>query len=456
MPWDGAQLTLCPIKEDGSLGDGEVVAGEGGSSVFQPQWAPDGKLFFVYEISGFWNLYCYQDKKIEPMLSFEAEFGVPQWIDGLSTYALIPKEKGYQILCSYIQKGIGHLLLLDVESHAYRKIKTPFTYFSSLIADSEHAFFIAASPVDFPSIVQMDVKEETFKVLKQSKKLQLDRKEISIPQQIEFEISGEEIAYGFYYPPKNSSQKPLKGEKPPLIVLAHGGPTAQVFPLLSLGVQFWTNRGFAVVDVNYRGSTGYGRQFREKIFGHMLYSAEDCIAVARYLANKGLVDERRLIIKGGSAGGYTVLAALAFFDVFQAGVSYYGVSDLEALVKETHKFESHYGDRLVGPYPEKKDLYEQLSPINFTQKISAPILFFQGSEDKIVPPAQSQKMFESLKKRGIATAFLLFDHEGHGFCDAANMKRCLEAEEYFYSQIFALALPEMVEPIAIENISLGK
>lgn len=453
MPWDAARLVLCPVDSGGFLGKGEEIAGKKGSSAFQPRWSSSGTLFFVSEITGFWNLYCYDGKKIQPLLPLEAEFGVPQWALGLSTYAVIPGEQGEQILCSYIKEGIGHLAVVDIETGKWRQLQTPFTYFGSLVADANHAYFIAASPVHFPSIVQMDVAKETFTILKQSKKLDLEALEISHPQEIRFKTAENESAYGFYYAPKNSTQKLLKEEKPPLIVLAHGGPTSQVFPLLNLGIQFWTNRGFAVVDVNYRGSTGYGRSFREKLFGHMLYSAEDCIAAAHYLVKKGLADGKRLIIKGGSAGGYMVLAACAYFDAFQAGVCYYGVSDLEALAKETHKFESHYGDQLVGPYPEEKKLYEQLSPINFTDRISAPILFFQGTDDKIVPPGQSQMMFESLKKRGIPTALILFEQEGHGFCQAANIKRCLDAEEAFYSQIFGFSLSKKVDPLQIENIS---
>jgi acetyl esterase/lipase len=450
MPWDAARLMVLHLKEEGSVRDVEFVAGKEGSSVFQPTWSKQGKLYFVWEKSGFWNLYCQEKEKIEPLLPLEAEFAVPAWIGGLSTYTFVGKSEE-KILCSYIQKGIGHLALLDLASRRWKEIETPFTYFGSLTSRGETAFFFAGSPLHFPSIVQMDIRDGTFEIIKESLKLSLPSSEISLPKEIEFPTTQQDAAFGFYYPPKNSSYQLKEGEKPPLIVLAHGGPTAQVFPALNLAIQYWTHRGYALVDVNYRGSTGYGRLFREKLVGHMFDSVEDCIAAAKDLVKKGLADEKRLIIKGGSAGGYAVLAALAFDSTFQIGVSYYGVSDLEALAKETHKFESHYLDRLVGPYPEEKERFQKLSPYYFAHKISAPVLFFQGTEDKIVLPDQTHKMFEVLKEKGIPTATLVFEHEGHGFVRKETQKRCLEAEEYFYSRIFGMPLSEKIAPIAIEN-----
>ncbi len=454
MPWDAACLTIVSVEKDGSLAQEKLVVDKEYASVFQPMWAPDGKLFFISEKSGYWNLYSLEGKKIEAVLSMDAEFGVPQWYKGISTYAVVPNDDGgYQILCAYIQKGIGHLALIDVAAKNWREIKTPFTYFTSVTADKHFAYFIAGSSSQFLSIVQMDVHNEVFTIVKSSKNLHLEVSELSTPQEITFLTTDNERAYGFYYPPKNSSYRLPQKEKPPLIVLAHGGPTAQAFPILSLGVQFWTSRGYAVVDVNYRGSSGYGRAFRKKLYGHILYSVDDCIAAAQDLIEKGLVDTNRLIIKGGSAGGYTALAALAFRNVFHAAVSYYGMSDLECIVKETHRFEARYGDLLVGPYPEKKQLYEELSPIHYADKIAFPTLFFHGLEDKIVPPDQSKKMFAALKRNGVTTALLLFEKEGHGFQRASNLKHCLEAEEYFYSQIFGLSLPKKIPTIPMENLS---
>jgi len=275
----------------------------------------------------------------------------------------------------------------------------------------------------------------------------------SIPEAIEFPTEQGLKAHGFYYPPQNKDYTAPAGELPPLIVISHGGPTSSTISTLSLGIQYWTSRGFAMLDVNYGGSTGYGRKYRERLKGKWgIVDVDDCVNGARYLVDKDEVDRDRLIITGGSAGGYTTLSALTFRDFFKAGASYYGVSDLEALAKETHKFESRYLDGLIGSYPERRDLYRERSPINFTERLFSPVIFFQGLEDKVVPPRQAELMVKALREKGIPVAYIPFEGEQHGFRRAESIKRALEGSLYFYSRVFRFELGDEVESIEIENL----
>jgi dipeptidyl aminopeptidase/acylaminoacyl peptidase len=260
-------------------------------------------------------------------------------------------------------------------------------------------------------------------------------------------------AHAFFYAPKNRDFVATKGERPPLLVISHGGPTGATSSEFSLMIQYWTSRGFAVADVNYGGSSGYGRAYRQRLNGQWgIVDVDDCVNCAQYLIKRGEVDADRVAIRGGSAGGYTTLAALTFRKLFKAGASYYGVSDLEALEEDTHKFESRYSNSLIGPYPARRDLYRERSPINFVERLSCPVIFFQGNEDKVVPPNQAEKMVDALRRKGIPVAYLLFEGEQHGFRRAQNIKRALDAELYFYSRIFRFSLPEPVEPVPIENL----
>jgi dipeptidyl aminopeptidase/acylaminoacyl peptidase len=281
----------------------------------------------------------------------------------------------------------------------------------------------------------------------------MDSANVSAWQAIEFPTSHNLTAHAFFYPPKNRDITAPTGERPPLIVIAHGGPTSATSTTLNLTVQFWTTRGFAVVDVNYGGSTGYGREYRQRLYSQWgVVDVDDCINAANYLVKAGLVDGHRLAIRGGSAGGYTTLCALTFRDFFMVGASYYGVSDLEALDKETHKFESRYNVKLIGAYPEKRSLYWERSPIHFMDRISAPLIIFQGLEDKIVTPNQAEMMVQVLRAKGLPYAYLAFEGEQHGFRRKENIKRALEAELYFYSKIFGFELTDQVEPVEIENL----
>jgi dipeptidyl aminopeptidase/acylaminoacyl peptidase len=351
--------------------------------------------------------------------------------------------------------------LLDTVADKFEKIETPFTKIEGVCAMTGKAFFLAASPTETASIVRFDLGNQQIVTIRRSSDLTIDPSYISVPQAVEFPTENGLTAHAFFYPPRNpryahlrdQGLAPSEAERPPLLVMSHGGPTAATSPMLRLGIQYWTSRGIAVLDVNYGGSTGYGRAYRERLNGTWgVVDVDDCVNGARYLAERGLVDAARLAITGGSAGGYTTLCALTFRDAFKAGASHYGVSDLEALEVDTHKFESRYTHKLVAPYPERADLYRQRSPIHYTNQLSAPVIFFQGLEDKIVPPNQAEMMVDALRAKGLPVAYITFEGEQHGFRQAANIKRALDGELYFYSRVFGFDLAVAVEPVPIENL----
>ena len=449
MPWDGTQLWVAEVKADGSLGRPERVAGGVDESIFQPEWSPDGILHFVCDRSGWWNLYRWGAGGIEPLCEMAAEFGLPQWVFGMSTYAFSSADR---IICTYTQQGRWHLASLDTTTQQLQLIDTPYTEISSLRANAGSAVFCAASPAELTSIVQLDLTTGQIEVLRRSSEVAIDTGYLSTPQALEFPTENGLTAHAFFYPPKNPDYTAPALELPPLLVKSHGGPTAAASSRLNLGIQYWTSRGFAVLDVNYGGSTGYGREYRQRLDGQWgIVDVDDCVNGARYLVERGKVDGNRIAIAGGSAGGYTTLCALTFRNSFKAGASYYGVSDLEALARDTHKFESRYLDRLIGPYPQRRDLYWQRSPIHFTDRLNCPVIFFQGLEDKIVPPNQAQMMVSALKAKGLPVAYVPFEGEQHGFRRAENIKRALDGELYFYSRVFGFDLASAVEPVPIEN-----
>ena len=449
MPWDGTELWVADLSEDGSGGNPVRVAGGLGESIFQPEWSPAGELHFVSDRTGWWNLYRWRGGGVEPLCQMEAEFGLPQWVFGMSTYAF---ESADRIICAYIEQGFSKLAILDTSNGKLEKLETPFTKIEGIRATPGKAVFIAASPTETASIVRFDLNDRHFEVLRRSSELTVDPDYISVPQAIEFPTEGGLTAHAFFYPPRNPDFIAPENERAPLLVMSHGGPTAATSPMLRLSVQYWTSRGIAVLDVNYGGSTGYGREYRERLNGRWgVVDVDDCVNGAKYLAERGQVDENRLAITGGSAGGYTTLCALTFHDAFRAGASHYGVSDLEALEVDTHKFESRYTHKLVAPYPERADLYRERSPIHHTNQLSAPVIFFQGLEDKIVPPNQAEMMVNVLRAKGLPVAYITFEGEQHGFRQAANIKRALDGELYFYSRVFGFDLAETVEPVPIEN-----
>ncbi|HSF72380.1 MAG TPA: S9 family peptidase, partial [Microcoleus sp.] len=457
MPWDGTELWVAEINGDGSLGEKYLVAGGVEESIFQPEWSPDGVLYFVSDKSNWWNFYRTvnprlprEQQEVEPLCEMAAEFGLPQWVFGMSTYAVVSESK---IICTYTQQGNWHLASLDLTTKQLTTIETPYTDISSVKARGETVVFLAGSPTESTAIVQFNLATSQRSILRQASNLSINPGYLSVPEPIEFPTENNLTAFGFFYPPKNQDFAAPAGEKPPLVVKSHGGPTAATSSSMNLKIQYWTSRGFAVLDVNYGGSTGYGREYRKRLQDSWgIVDVDDCANGAKYLAQKGLVDGERMAIAGGSAGGYTTLCALTFRDVFKAGASYYGVSDLEALATDTHKFEARYLDGLIGSYPERKDLYVARSPIHSAKRLSCPVIFFQGLEDKVVPPNQAEMMVEILKAKGLPVAYVAYEGEQHGFRRAENIKRTLDGEFYFYSRVFKFELAEPVEEVAIYNL----
>ncbi len=451
MPWDGCELWTGDINADGAITNHQLIAGGLRESIFQPQWSPDGILYFVSDRSGWWNLYRETAADaIECVCEMQAEFGAPQWIFGLSTYAF---ESAARIVCGFAEQGLWRLGTIDTHSKTLQRIQAPYTDVSYVCAAPGRAVFRAGSPKAPFSIIEMDLAARSTKALQRANKIDIDSGFISEPQPIEFATEANLTAHGFYYPPKNRDFAAPNLERPLLLVKSHGGPTAATAPVLMLGIQYWTSRGIAVLDVNYGGSAGYGRAYRERLNGAWgIVDVDDCVNGARFLTTRGDADGNRLMIDGASAGGYTTLCALTFRDQFKAGASHFGVSDAEALAKETHKFESRYLDNLIGPYPERRDLYIERSPIHFADKLSCPVIFFQGLEDKVVPPNQAETMVEALRQKGVPVAYVAFEGEQHGFRRAENIKRALDGELYFYSRVFKFDLAEPVQPVTIDNL----
>ena len=452
MPWDSTTLHLADFDAEGRLGATRTVAGGPNESVLQPLWSPDGELYFVSDRSGWWNLYRWVDGEARLVLEMEAEFARPQWQFDPAAYGFLD---GGRIACSYVELGVWNIGVIEAGSKGLTHLDLPYSEMGrgELRTSGNRVVFAAGAPDTPMTMVSLDLSTGAMETLQQAHELEVDAAYLSSPEAIEFETTGGGTAHAFYYPPRNGDFAAPEGERPPLLVKSHGGPTAAASTALDLGIQFWTSRGFGVVDVNYGGSTGYGTEYRRRLNGSWgIVDVDDCVSAARFLADRGDVDEERLAIDGGSAGGYTTLAALTFHNVFKAGASYYGVSDLEALAKETHKFESRYLDSLVGPYPERKDLYVERSPINHTQLLSCSLLLLQGLEDEIVPPNQAEMMFEAVKAKGLPTAYVPFEGEQHGFRRSENIKRALEAELYFYSRVFGFEPADSIEPVAIENL----
>jgi dipeptidyl aminopeptidase/acylaminoacyl peptidase len=438
MPWVGTELWVADIAGDGMLGDPKRIAGGTTESIFQPEWSPDGALFFVSDRTGWWNLHRVDSGSgsTSPICPRPAEFGRAQWQFGQSTYAFLSADR---IACTYIENGLSRLAILAVASGSLTEIALPYTDFGSVRAAGGRILCLAGAPTDPVAIVRIDPETGAMETLRKSTTVADDpelRRYFSVPRHLEFPTEGGLTAFANFYPPTSPLYTAAESEKPPLVVKCHGGPTSSASSVLSLGIQYWTSRGVAVLDVDYGGSTGYGRTYRERLEGGWgVVDVDDCVNAARYVTGQGLADPARAVITGGSAGGYTVLAALCRGDFFKGGASYYGVSDIAALARDTHKFESRYLDWLIGPYPARADLYHERSPITHAERLNCPVIFFQGDEDRVVPPNQTEKMVDALRRRGIPVGYLLFGGEQHGFRRAENIKRALDAELYFYAAL---------------------
>jgi dipeptidyl aminopeptidase/acylaminoacyl peptidase len=449
MPWDGTTLWLAEIGEDGRLGTPQPVVGGTDESIFQPEWAADGELLFVSDRSNWWNPYKTSKHGILPVSPAEAEYGLPQWAFGMSTYGIAGDGR---IVASRCQAGVWQLGLID--DNQFKAFDLPYSDFSGVRVRGDTVLFVGSSATKTPQLVRHNIVTGDCMILRYSSVVDLDPGFLSQPESIEFPTSDGATSYGFYYPPANRDFAASADELPPLIVRGHGGPTGAASAALNLSIQFWTSRGFAVLDVNYRGSTGFGRTYRESLYGKWgVADIDDMVAGAQFLVERGDADPLRLAIRGGSAGGFTTLATLTFRDTFSAGASHYGIGDLMALARDTHKFESRYLDRIVGPLPESEALYRERSPINHTDQLDCPVIFLQGLDDKVVPPNQAEAMVEALKSKGIPVAYLAFEGEGHGFRKAENVERALAAELTFYSRIFNLQPADKSPPLEIYNLA---
>jgi len=443
MPFEGTDLCVGDLAPDGSCTNARRVAGSETESIFQPEWGDDGGLYFVSDRSAWSNLYVERDGEVTALTRERAEIGYPQWVFDLSRFAFLDDGR---IACLVTRDAVDSLELLD--GGELRRVDIPYTNLSALRSEGDRMVVVAASPTEPSSVLEIGAGTGQWKVLRRSTELTFDDELVSLPEAVTF--GG---AHGFYYAPKNPEFGGPDDERPPLIVYVHGGPTAHVPPILQLSVQFFTSRGLGVIDVNYGGSTGYGREYRDRLRGQWgVVDVEDSAEAARYLAERGDIDPARVEITGGSAGGYTTLLALAVRDEFAAGTSQFGVADLVTFHEDTHKFESHYDDYLVGAWPAAIETYRDRSPISHADSISRPLLLLQGLDDKVVPPAQSEVIVDALKQRGIPHAYIAFAGEGHGFRKAENQRRALAAHASFLAQVFGFELADEVEPIEIENL----
>ncbi|MFB3817005.1 MAG: prolyl oligopeptidase family serine peptidase [Candidatus Methylomirabilales bacterium] len=447
MPWDAAEVWVATVQPDGRLCDQRHVAGGRGLSAVEPSFSPDGVLHVALDPAGWWNLYRWNGG-LTPVAPMEAECAGPLWVFGLSHYAFAGPER---LACAYSSGGRWHLAVL--EAGRLLPVDGPWTEIGAVHSAGGRVVFLGASPAEARAVVALDPVTRQTRTLFRPESLAVPEGYLSLPQAIEFPTQGDRNAYGLFYPPRNEDFAGPRDERPPLVVMIHGGPTSAASPALRPGIQFYTSRGLAVLDVNYGGSTGYGRAYRERLYGQWgIVDVDDCVSGAAWLADRGLVDRARLAITGGSAGGYTALACLTFRRLFAAGASHYGVSDCERLAQETHKFEARYLDQLIGPYPERRDLYVARSPLHHLERLDRPVIFFQGLDDRVVPPNQSERMFEGLRRKGIPTAYVTFEGEQHGFRKAETIRRALEGELYFFSRIFGFTPADPIPPVPIENL----
>jgi dipeptidyl aminopeptidase/acylaminoacyl peptidase len=451
MPWDGTELWTGEFAEDGLAGP-ERIAGGPDESISQPRWSPDGVLHWVSDRTGWWNLYAEDGAgDARALAPLDAEFTGPDWVFGQSTYGFL---RDGRIVTAWWQRALANFGVLDPRSGRLDRWNVPYTAVGSVRPYRDGAVAVVASATDEPAVVVFDGDGNVTDTLRRSRPVTPDAGFISAAEPIQFSTEHGLTAHALWYAPANKDAEGPGDEQPPLIVMSHGGPTASASPALNLATQFWTSRGFAVVDVNYGGSTGYGREYRQRLRGQWgIVDVDDCVNAARYLASQGLVDGNRLAIRGGSAGGYTTLCALTFREGFSVGASYFGVADAEALATDTHKFESRYLDGLIGPYPGAKDLYRERSPIHYADRLSAPLILFQGLEDRVVPPDQAEVMVEALRLRGLPFAYVPFEGEQHGFRKAENIIRSIEAELWFYGKVLGFEPADQIDPVAAENLS---
>jgi dipeptidyl aminopeptidase/acylaminoacyl peptidase len=447
MPWDGTELWDAELGPDGLPVNPRLVAGDETESVTQPRYSPDGRLHFISDRSGWWNLYVDDESGGTCIAPSESEFAEPDWVFGLSTYGFLGDGS---IVAVSSSAGLSHLTL--IRSGTQSEIATPYTELSALSVRDGEVVVIAGSARTPRCVASIEVLTGRRALLHPGRSVSAFSAYVSEPEPIEFPTEDGLTAHALFYAPMNPDFEAPEGELPPLIVSSHGGPTARTPSVLDCGTQFWTSRGIGVVLVNYGGSTGYGRAYRERLRDRWgIVDLDDCVNAAKYLASSGRADGKRLLIHGGSAGGYTTLCAVTFRDVFAAGASYFGVADAGGLARDTHKFESHYTDGLIGPWPEDEETYRARSPLFHTDRLRTPLILFQGLEDKVVPPEQSEAMAEALRSKGVPFAYLAYEGEQHGFRKAENIKTTVESELYFFGRVLGFEPADELTAVTIEN-----
>lgn len=459
MPWDNTVLWLANLDKKGDTVESVAVAGNGQEAIFQPQWSPDNQLYFVSDRDNWWNIYRWQPESgVESIHPMAAEFAAPLWVLGMSTYGFC---QDGTLTCCYSQNGTWQLAL-QTHNTPLHAIETSYTHISDIYCQGDQVWFVGAAPNISAELAEFNIISGQLSTIAQGKPLPFDKHFLSTPVPIRFQTTSndtelhatETTAHAFHYQPSSLNCQGEEKSLPPLIVMCHGGPTGATTTALNLKIQYWTSRGFSVLDVNYRGSTGYGRNYRKQLHGQWgIADVADVVAGAHYLIKNQSVDPHKIAIRGSSAGGYTVLAALCFHDLFKAGACLYGIGNLETLAEDTHKFESRYLDTLIGPYPEKRAIYQERSPIHHIDQLHCPVIFFQGLDDKVVPPEQAIAMTQAIRKKQLPVAYMPFAGEGHGFRRAETIKQSLEAELYFYSKIFDFIPSENLPKVHIDNLA---
>lgn len=451
MPWDQSEIWIGELDREGKVVSSRKVAGAAQESVLQPEWSPLGELCFVSDRNDWWNIYRARGEGDEPVYHRQAEFGAPQWAFGQRYYDFVSAD---EMVCIFHEAGGAKLGVVDLNTGRMRQIELLYTSLHNVQASGRKVAVYAASSTLADRVLVIDLDTHAQDIVKVSNPTKLDSAYFSVPRPMEFRTEHGRTAHAMYYAPRNQDFEAPADEKPPLIVHCHGGPTGSSGPTYPFEWQYWTSRGFALVDVDYGGSSGYGRAYRQRLNGEWgVVDVDDCINAARHLVEQGLVDAERISITGGSAGGYTVLLSLTKRDFYNAGASHYGIGDLALFAQETHKFESHYCDTLVGPYPERADVYRDRSAIRFADHLKCPVILFQGLEDRIVPPSQAETFVEVCREKGLPYAYVPFEGEQHGFRQEKNIRRAIEGELYFLSRIFGFEPADRIEPVEIENFA---
>ena len=435
MPWDATQLWQATISNGNLIEKKRVAGGDNNQAIFQPHWSPNNTLYYVSDITNWWNIYRFENGIGAPVLRMDAEFATPLWQLGMTTFDFIDANT---IACIWTVSGIWHSGFIDVATGVLTTVQTPYSSMQAVACHQGSIYFVAGASVLASQIGGVNLQGQVSPIYAPAT-VDLDKADLAQPESISFTSGDNQQVHAFYYPPTSARYCGDDRELPLVIAMCHGGPTGATSSGLNLKIQYWTNRGFAVVDINYRGSVGFGRTYRQGLEGAWgIADVEDTQHAIAYLAGQQKIDPKRCLIRGGSAGGYTVLSALTFTDTFKAGASLYGIGDLETLAKDTHKFESRYLDSLIGPYPERRDIYLERSPIHHADGLNCPVIFLQGLEDKVVPPNQAEMMVKLLEDKGIQVGYVTFADEGHGFRKANNIIRAMEAELAFYRDVFSL------------------